>query len=105
MGTSSKILLQTESWKKPQGWVGHRVRASRERRQSARSTRGARPRLGSRLAEVVVFLDKSTSPFPSPSMLGRASSPSRVRCPAPTTCALTAAGARPRRISHEGKGL
>ena len=49
-------------------------------------------RLRSRRAEAVVSLYPETSPFPSPSMLGRSSSPSRVRSAAPTPRALDGSG-------------
>ena len=93
VGTSQKNPLRTKPDQEPQGFVRQTRMASWgpcQRRPGLQPL--GRPRLHSRLAEAVVSLDKQTSPFPSPSMLSRSSSPSRVRSAAHTPRALDCCG-------------
>jgi hypothetical protein len=105
VGTSQKESARTKPCKEPQRFV----RQNQDGEPGAASRRRGvqllwRPRLRSRLAEGVVSLYQETSPFPSPSMLGRSSSPSRVRSAAHTTRALDCCGRPAPRHLLRGKG-
>ena len=105
VGTSQKILLGTEFWKKPQSLV----------RQSGRGEPGAAPRAYDRL---LCALDSALGwrrgwcactrrRAPCPLRRCWAGRPRRqgFAPPRPHRAPLTAAGDRPRRISYEEKGL
>ena len=100
--TSPKESARTRPCEEPQRFV--RQNQKGELGAASRVQRLGRPRLCSRLAEAVVSLDKGRSPFPSPSMLGRSSSPSRVRYAAHTPRALDCCGrpAPPHRLRGKG---
>ena len=88
-----KESSQDEALARAQRFVRQTRMASRGPRQRRQGLQPLwRPRLRSRLARAVVSLYPQTSPFPSPSMLSRSSSPSRVRSAAPTPRALDCSG-------------